>query len=305
MKILIVCSGNSGNISSFVKEQAEAIAALSNEVIIYEIIGKGIIGYMGNISHLKKKIKEYSPDLIHAHYGLSGLVSCFQKIVPVIITFHGSDAYLFYVKLLSKIAAHLSIYNIFVGNKIKNKIKGHKNNSVIPCGVNLDKFYPIDQKKSIKKTNLNPNKINILFSSSFDNSVKNYKLAKVAIALLNKDIEIIELINKSRDEVNLLLNSCDLLLLTSTSEGSPQIIKEAMACNCPIVTTDVGDISEIIGNTNGCFVTSFNPSDVAYNINKAIEFVERTNGRENIFHYDNNVIVKDIISIYKTVLNKK
>jgi teichuronic acid biosynthesis glycosyltransferase TuaC len=66
-----------------------------------------------------------------------------------------------------------------------------------------------------------------------------------------------------------LLNAADLLLLTSLTEGSPQVIKEAMACNCPIVATDVGDIREIIGYTDGCYITTFKPSDVAVKIQAA------------------------------------
>ncbi|MBK7380893.1 MAG: glycosyltransferase [Ignavibacteriales bacterium] len=94
MKVLIICSGNAGYISPFVKEQAEAISKLGVEIEIYPIVGKGVWGYLNNLSKIKKKIKEFSPDLVHAHYGLSGLVSCLQRVVPVVITFHGSDAYI-------------------------------------------------------------------------------------------------------------------------------------------------------------------------------------------------------------------
>ncbi|MBK7377398.1 MAG: glycosyltransferase family 4 protein [Ignavibacteriales bacterium] len=322
MRILFVCSGNAGYISPFIKEQAEAITALENDVLIYPIVGKGILGYLGNLSNIKKKIQEFSPALIHAHYGLSGLVSCFQRTVPVVITFHGSDAYIFYVKLLSKLAALLSSFNIFVESKIGSRIKGHNKNAIVPCGTHLDVFYPISKSVAREMIGLIQEEKYILFSSRFDNSVKNYQLAKKSVELLNKDTTIIELINKTREEVNLLLNACDLALLTSISEGSPQFIKEAMACNCPIVSTDVGDVRWVLGNTEGCYVVSEKSNEKRETISaelikvtsdklqEALKFAEkvgRTKGRERIIELglDSETVAKKIISIYKRVLRNK
>jgi len=310
MKVLIVCSGNAENFDfkhhqAFVFEQIESIKKAFNiEYDTFFIKGKGITGYLNNIHVLRKKIKKFAPDIVHAHFGLSGLLACLQRKAPVIITFHGSDAYISKVKLLSKVAAGFSRFNIFVSDKIQNRIKGKSNFSIIPCGVNLDKFYPIDMKIAREKLDLENGRKYILFASSFSNSVKNSPLAFSAIGKLKMNAELIELKNRSRDEVNLLLNACNLLLLTSKTEGSPQIIKEAMACNCPIVATDVGDISDVIGKTEGCYLTSFEPDDVTDKVMLAIKFDKRTNGREQIEHLDNNIIVKKIFDIYQIVFNK-
>ena len=94
------------------------------------------------------------------------------------------------------------------------------------------------------------------------------------------------------------------MLLTSLWEGSPNVIKEAMACNCPIVSTDVGDVKKIIKNTQGCFITSFDPRDVSIGITKALRFGKKTNGREHIKHLDDKIIAKKIINLYQTVLKK-
>jgi len=310
MKILIVCSGNAENFEfklhrAFIYEQIEAIK--QNFKIEYDtffITGKGVFGYLKNLPKLQNKIKSYVPEIIHAHYGLSGLFACLQRIVPVVITFHGSDAYIPKVKILSRIAAGLSRFNIYVSNKIQNRIKGKINYSIIPCGINLDIFYPVDMKIAREKLNMESGKKYILFASSFTNSVKNSPLAFSALGMLQMNAELIELKNRSREEVNLLLNACNLLLLTSKTEGSPQIIKEAMACNCPIAATDVGDIDDVMGRTEGCYLTSFEAKDIADKIKLAIKFDKRTNGREQIEHLDNNIIVKKIFDIYQIVFNK-
>ena len=311
MKVLIVCSGNAENFDfrihqSFVYEQIEAVKKGFNiDYDTYFIKGKGIIGYLKNIFSLRNKIEGFLPDIIHAHFGLSGLLACLQGKVPTVITYHGSDAYILNVRILSMLAARLSKFNIFVGDKIKSRIKGHKEYSIIPCGIDLDKFYPIERDTARKSLNLELEKKYILFPSGFDNSVKNSPLAFSAIKMLNMNAELIELKNRSRDEVNLLLNACDLLLLTSKSEGSPQIIKEAMACNCPIVATDVGDIKGVIGNTEGCYISTPEPDDVAEKIKLALQFNKKTNGRENIKHLDNRIIAKNIFNIYQAVVEKE
>ncbi len=310
MKILIVCSGNAGYISPFVKEQAESIAALGNEILIYPIVGKGILGYLSNLSNIKKKIKEFSPDLIHAHYGLSGLLSTFQKKVPVIITYHNGEILNPIINLFASVSVLLSDYRIYVAEHIRLKMffKTKKNYSVVPCGVELDKNIQIPKAIAIKYLNLTGEQINILFGGAFSNTRKNYILAKSALEILAKSnykINLIELRGYNRLSVTYLLNACDLLLLPSKSEGSPQIIKEAMACNCQIVATDVGDIKKVIGNTEGCYISSFDTKDIAEKILKAIEFGKRTNGREQIKHFDNKLIAKKIINVYKTVIEKK
>ena len=310
MKILIVCSGNAENFDfklhqAFVYEQIESIKKAFNiEYDTFFIKGKGFAGYLNNVLVLRKNINSFAPEVVHAHFGLSGLLACLQRKVPAVITFHGSDAYIPKVKLISRFAAKISRFNIFVSEIIQKKIDGNYRFSIIPCGINLDIFYPIDMKMARKKLNMDQEKKYILFSSSFTNTVKNSPLAFFAVNILNMNSELIELKNKNRDEVNLLLNACDLLLLTSKSEGSPQIIKEAMACNCPIVATNVGDIKEVIGSTEGCFITSFDPNDIAGKIKLAIKFDKRTNGREKIKHFDNKLIAKKIYNIYKDVSRK-
>ena len=98
------------------------------------------------------------------------------------------------------------------------------------------------------------------------------------------------------------MNACDTLLLTSLYEGSPCIIKEAMACNCPIVATDVGDVREIIGRTVGCYVTFFDSEDITAKLRMALSFGKRTLGREAVRHFDVRRIAQKIAQIYEECL---
>jgi len=111
--------------------------------------------------------------------------------------------------------------------------------------------------------------------------------------------------NTDQNIIPYYMSAADILILTSLWEGSPNVIKEAMACNCPIVSTDVGDVKEIIRKTDGCYIASYDVVDVADKVGKALSFGRRTNGRQNIKHLDNNIIADKIISLYRLVLSKK
>ena len=146
----------------------------------------------------------------------------------------------------------------------------------------------------------------ILFASTFDRIEKNSELAFQALKIINdSNIELVEFRNIKDEEIADYYAASDMLLLTSIREGSPQVIKEAMAMNIPIVSTDVGDVRDTIGNLEGSFITSFEPEDVAEKIRQALKYGKNTNSRAELKTLDNNYITEKVISLYKEVLNLK
>jgi len=305
MKVLVVYSGNKGRVSPFILDQIESLVGQGLEIDVYSIKGKGFLGYYGNLKFLKEKIASFQPDIVHAHYGLSGLLACFQRRVPVVVTLHGSDVSKLWVRLLSQLAIWLAKETIFVSNNFRRKFLVRHFN-VIPCGVDTSIFKPMNREYCREIMGLTSlNKI-ILFSSSFTNVVKNYPLALAAHNLLiNKDESvIIEMKGYDRDQVALLMNAANLCLMTSYSEGSPQFIKEAMACNSPIVSTNVGDVNWVFGDVDGCYISSFDAENVAKQIEKGLNYGVKINGRDRIIDLglDSDKIAISIIAIYKKVL---
>lgn len=302
MKILLVCSGNEGA-STIINEFANSIIRKGIEVDYFYVKGRGFYGYLNNLPYLKKKIKKENYAIVHAMFGNCGMLSVLQRMCPVITTFMGCDVNRKDLRTISRLAMTLSSYNIFVDKRLSTKLNAKKRYSVIPFGVDFEnKFFHLDKKMSREKLGLDPEAKIALFASSFDRVEKNYVLAREAAKVIS-DLELIELNTKyNRDEVNLLLNACDLLLMTSIREGSPQIIKEAMACNCPIVSTNVGDVTDITKDTDGCFVTSFDPLDVAEKIEMALKFGRKTAGRQKIKHLDINITAEKVINIYKNII---
>jgi len=318
MKVLIVCRANAPDNQifdlklhhAFIYEQVTELEKAGVTFDYFYIKGKGAYGYLKSILQLRKRIKTENIDLIHAHYGLSALVATFQRKIPVVSTFHGCDVNRKWLNLISSYVAISSKANIFVSENLFNKIfiKTPKKNYMIPCGLDLDLFQPIDKLESRSVLKLSPEKKYVLFASAKDVPVKNYQLAKLAADQI-PDIELLEISGRSRKEVSLLMNACDVFLLTSFREGSPQTIKEAMACNCPIVSTDVGDMKSIISTTAGCFITSFDPADVAKKLKMALDYSQttgRTNGRDSIAElgFDLETISGKILAVYEKAVGR-
>ena len=127
-----------------------------------------------------------------------------------------------------------------------------------------------------------------------------------SIGKMGVKAELIELKGYNRDQVNALMYTCHALLLTSKTEGSPQVIKEAMACGCPIVSVDVGDVAERVSGVEGCYVVrTREPKDIAEVLQQAITFEGKTNGREKIIEMglSNEHVAKRLVEIYKQILS--
>lgn len=302
MKILIVCSANSGSIAPFIKEQVDSLVNIGLEVHYFYITKKGAIGYIQSRKELICKIHEFNPNIIHAHFGLSGLLANLQRKVPVVTTYHGSDINLLVILIYSKICIYLSKYNIFVSRKLMEKARPQlKNSSTIACGVDLSVFYPMSKGSARSMMNLKDNVKYILFAGSFHNTVKNYPLAKEAVDKL-KGVELIELKGYTREQVNLLMNASDAVLLTSFSEGSPQFIKEALACNRPIVAVNVGDVMELLAGIEGCFVCKHHADEISNALGNAIEYSSIVPPDDYLLKFDNKVIANQLKAIYQSII---
>lgn len=305
MRVLIVCRYKPhlvGHAAPFIIEQYKALRDAGCEAELFPLQGN----YWKQWKALRKKIREWKPDVVHAHYGLSCLVANMAtRCVPVVSTYHGSDINQPKVRPLSKLAIWLSAWNVFVSKRnmaLAGAIEGKKC-SLIPCGVALTEEQKMTRAEARKALGWSAADKKVLFTSAFDNAVKDPELAKASVSLLD-GVELFELKGFSRHQVNTLMCACDCLLMTSRTEGSPQVIKEAMACGCPIVSVDVGDVAERTEGVEGCYVApTREPKDIAEALKKAIAFNGKTKGREQIIEYglSNEQVAQEIIDIYERI----
>jgi len=313
MKVLFVSSGNSKyGVVPFIKRQGESLIREGVDLEFYTIRGTGIKGYLKNIIPLRKHIKVNKCDILHAHYGLIGLVCLFTFTkIPLVLSVMGDDAYgsfnnagkriksSYFEMFLTQIVLLFANQIIVKSKNLYDFVFYKKKTSIIPNGVDFNLFYPYN--KSIIQNR-------ILWLANPDDPRKNYNLIKDALTILDdKNLEFINPYPILPDNFPKYLNNCFVFVLTSYNEGSPNVIKEAMACNISIVSTDVGDVRKVIGNTEGCYITSFEPEDVVSKIKKALAFGKRTTGRQRLIELglDSQSVAKKIIGIYKKVLEKR
>ena len=304
MKVLIVARCKNGRYAPFITEQVDALRRQGVDCQFFPVTRKGLRGYLGHVSALKDTIRSWQPDLIHAHYGMCGLLANLQRRVPVVTTYHGSDINLPNVLRLSRWAMRLSAFNIFVSEKNIDLARPKKHFALVPCGVTLEDYPVLDKQEARRMLALEDGKQYVLFAGAFDNAIKNAPLAQAAVNLLDGP-ELLELKGYTRAQVAALMQAVDALLMTSHSEGSPQVIKEALLCGCPIVSIDVGDVCEITEGVEGCYISETNPVAIAEALRKALNFQGRTAGREVILRkgLTNDTIAAKILKIYQQIIS--
>ncbi|MBR2370291.1 MAG: glycosyltransferase family 4 protein [Paludibacteraceae bacterium] len=307
MKILIVCSVNKGWVVPFISEQAESLENNGHTVEWLKIDSNGWKGYWNKRKELKEKIKSFNPDIIHAHYGLCGLLANFQRKVPVVTTYPGSDINVPKVRILSMLSLILSKYNIFMSKRQIEKVflfLSKKTSEIIRYGVDEKIFIEVDKDIARDKLGFSKEEKLVMFSGKFANPVKNAELAKNAVKIL-ENVTLLEMTGGyTKEEMNLLYNAVDVALLTSHTEGSPQFIKETMMTGCPIVSVDVGDVAEVVEGLEGCYIAERNPQDIASKLQQALSLNSRTKGRERIIKLGltNDLVAKRLVEIYEEVL---
>lgn len=309
MKVLFVSSGNSKiGISPIIKNQGESLIKLGADVTFFTIKGKGITGYLKNVLPLKRLLKKNEYDIVHAHYSMSAFVAALAGAKPLVASLMGSD-----VKSDKYFRLFIHFFSNFFWDKTIVKSQdmklslGIKNVEVIPNGVDLKSFKSLNKTDCKSKLGWDITKKQILFAANPNRYEKNYPLAKKAIdGLENSDFELKVLKEVPSNQMVFYYNASDVVILTSKREGSPNVIKEAMACNRPIVATNVGDIKWLLGSTKGCFISSSKINDLENKINQALNFSDKYDeieGRSRIkmLKLDSGSVAKRLVLIYETI----
>lgn len=165
----------------FVTEQGEAIRALGHDVGYFLVRGN----YLAAVKALKAKIREFKPDVVHAHFGLSAITAELQSLVPVVTTFHNGETLNWHVNLMSSLMSLRAKHVIYVAQHIRDlSYFKAPNYSIIPCGVPMEQMTIIPKDEARKELGWENDKKYILFGGAFDNKRKNYALLRSAVELL-------------------------------------------------------------------------------------------------------------------------
>jgi len=315
MKVLFVSSGNikKTGISPIIKSQGESLRALGLDLDYFTIKGKGIKGYLSAIPRLKAHLRENQYDIIHAHYSLSALVASLAGARPLVVSLMGSD-----VKSNRALSMAIKLFNFLfwdaciVKSDDMKKSLGINNTYVIPNGVDTDRFRPMDKSECRQRLNWDTDKTHILFPANPKRPEKNYKLLWEATKQIEESdgqIPIHTLVDIAHTKIPFYMNAADVVVLPSLWEGSPNAVKEAMACNTPVVAANVGDVQWLLSGVNSCYVVEHDAGAMKkaiLNIINAEGLNKELTGREKLLKLGLNSkdIAKKIHSVYMKIKEK-
>ncbi len=269
----------------FVEEQIKGLRSIGLEVRVLVVDRRrdGPTAYYRIGSKVRRAIAEFEPDVIHVMYGgvMADQIVRHHHVCPIAVTFHGSDLLGENLsgwgrKMISRYGVHCSRRAaraaeavIVVARHLVGALSGAAAGDkvrVIPCGIDLERFKPMDSLACKQRLGWSPQSFHVLFASSNGDPVKRPWLAAAALEQLKgSDVsaELHYMQGVANAEVPLWLNASDVLLLTSMHEGSPTIVKEALGCGLPLVSVDVGDVAERIRGIEGCHLSRAEPAELA------------------------------------------
>lgn len=269
----------------FVQEQIKGLRAVGLEVRVLYVDRRdeGPAAYYRMHDRISDLAAEFKPDIVHVMYGgvMAEQVMRHRSVCPVVVTFRGSDLLgenlsgwtrriiSHYGVLCSRRAARRADGVVVVARHLIGPLNGAvaaEKVRVIPSGIDLSRFEPMDSLACKEKLGWGKQSFNVLFASNNGDPVKRPWLARAAVdhlASLGCPAKFHHLAGIPATEVPLWLNASDALLLTSLHEGSPNIVKEAMACGLPVVSVDVGDVAERFEDVEGCHLAVAEPSALA------------------------------------------
>jgi glycosyltransferase involved in cell wall biosynthesis len=270
---------------TFVKQQIDGLrnAGVNVSVLFVDRLRDGMKAYMRVPALVRQALVDARPDLVHVMYGgvLAELVTRVAHDRPSIVTYHGSDLLGGRLSSLGKrslaafgvTASHRAARRaagiVVVSEVLRDKLLPRRYAApirVIPCGIDLNRFAPMDKAACRRELGWCEERFHVLFNAGGGDPVKRPDLARAAVARaveLGIPAELHEMSGVSNDDVPAWINASDVLVLTSLHEGSPTIVKESLACNVPVVSVEVGDVRERIAGLTGCHLALAEPGDLA------------------------------------------
>lgn len=305
----------------FIKRQADFLTAAGVDVDVFPFKGaKNPINYMKAWLRLRRKLKGARYDLVHAQFGQSGLLAL-PKRLPMVVTFRGSDLLGTvsdrsgnYMKAsaihrrLSRMVAKRADEVIVVSEHMKSYLPPSIEAHVIPSGIDFQVFRSIPREEARERLGLPMDEKLVLFVGRPTQARKRFYLSKQAVEVLNQRLaaKLIVAWDVPHTDIPFYMNACDALCFTSMQEGSPNVVKEALACNLPVVSVAVGDVALRLQGIEGCeLCRDERPETIAAALERVLKRGARVAGRAAVEHLDEKVITDKVLNIYQSVLAER
>jgi glycosyltransferase involved in cell wall biosynthesis len=307
--------------TAFIVRQIESIAALGVDVTTVEIKGFRVLKYVQTWPRVRQLAR--SVDIVHAHFGYPAWIALPEsRRRPVVVSFLGDDllgtpdasgrihplsrVVVAIDRVVARVVDAVIVQSTEMA-RIVEPVRAH----VIPNGIDLDAFRPLERAAARHELSWSEDARYVLFGGNPGNPRKNFPLARDAVAhasaKLGAPVELVSLVGVPPDRVPLHMNGADVLLLTSFVEGSPNVVKEALACNVAVVSVPVGDVRDVIGDVAGCELCPRDPAALGEALVRRLSNPTRVDGRAALHRngLDLETVAQRVRSVYDDVLAKR
>jgi len=305
---------------SFVREQMESLRPLGVGYDVLFIDGRSSRwNYARAIPELRRRLRAASYDLIHAHFGLSGWVGRFQFRVPLVVTFHGDDVlgkFNFRGRItplgrffqLTSIVLAPCASAVIVQSREMRRVLRLDSARVIPCGIDLDLFCPTDRAEARRVLGLDPAKKYVLFAYNPEEARKRFDLIEAAVARAREAVpglEILHVRGKPHAELPLYLSAANAVVIASMAEGGPLVTKEAMATRLPVISVNLGDVADLIEQSEGNYLVHRDVGEIAERIVEVCRSGKRSNSRHRLAPFSKRATAQKILEVYAEVTRRR
>jgi len=244
-------------------------------------------------------------NLVHANYGLTAPLALAQPVRPVVCSLWGSDLFGRY-SMVSKLSARAADEVIVMSEEMAREVGGDP--AIIPHGVDFDQFRPAPQEQAQDAVGWSHSRKHALFPWGESREVKDYpraeRIVSAARERLSTPIELQVLSDVPHEQMSTYMNAADVLLMTSKWEGSPNSVREALACNLPVVATDVGDVREHVEDLSLSQVCQTD-EELVDALVTVLESDRLTEGREQIRHLSMEQMGENLLDVYDRALSSR
>jgi glycosyltransferase involved in cell wall biosynthesis len=302
----------------FIVRQVEFLRKAGIHIDVFSFRGaRNPINYLRAWYRVHRKLRECSYDLIHAQWGQSA-PTVLPTGLPLVVTFRGGEVegivgddgkYTFsghVLRLVSAFVARRADELVVVSARMTDDLQ-RRPIHVIPSGLDFSRIPLLPQQEARRQLGLPPSKRLVLFVGNPAEARKRFGLAREVVSKVNKvlDPELVVAWRVPHDQVPVYMNACDALLFVSMYEGSPNVVKEALACNLPVVSVDVGDVSERLKDVEGCKVCPENVDRLAEALTDALTRSIRTDSRRAVLELDERFLAQRMIQVYHRAVNRR
>lgn len=319
IRVLAVIPDGGNKVSMiFAHRQMNSLKATSIDVGVFMLKSRtSLKSLFSDMIAFRQKLATFNPHIVHAHYGtVTSFFCALGANKPLVITFRGSDlnpvtsenAFMRGVKqVLSQLSTLRAKHIICVSQGLKRRLLWRNDEvSIIPSGIDLSIFKPLPIKFARERLGLSLTDRIILFNVGKSPLVKRLDLAEQALKFVNLHFPNTCLVklygNIDPDDMPFYYNAADCLLLTSDHEGSPNVVKEALSCNCPVVSVDVGDVRERLAGVWPSKIVKRNPAEIGRAIGEIFKLNRRSNGHNKIHEISLDRLCTEIVNIYYSML---